>query len=137
MLPADLVSAALEPGEAGQRAMRLLELQALQQMGNSRRSDASGGRVDFDDLLGDLGNATEGGSSSSGSISMPRGAAGLDRVHRAIARDPEAWVAWFDNELKKELFADVSGAPHSLFDYVVHRMRFGQDLNGFCILSVV
>jgi hypothetical protein len=126
VLPANLVEQAMKPGAEGSQAMRLLELQALQAMaaGASRGGGVNPPTdMDFEDLF----SGGNGSDLESGGVNMPNGMVTMERVLRAVKKDPERWNLAFDAFLKRHMYADVTGGSYSLFDYLLKRVHFGQD----------
>jgi hypothetical protein len=126
VLPATLVEQAMKPGAEGSQAMRLLGLQALQAMA----AGASGGGgvnppTDMD--FGDLFSGGNGSDLVSGGVNVPNGRVTMERVLRAVKKDPDRWNLAFDAFLKRHMYADVTGGSYSLFDYLLKRVHFGQD----------
>ena len=54
---------------------------------------------------------------------MTRGTESLQRLKAAREAHPRRWCGVFDESIKQKLFADVTGAPWSLLDYVFKRIR--------------
>ena len=117
-----LAAQALSGGADASAALRLAELQVLQQLAGAIRRPAS---TEAEMLFGGglAGEDTDGGAGSS----APRGTANMLKVRQNIAKYPEAWWGYFNDQVQESLGTNYTGLPWSLQDYIEKRMRFAND----------
>ena len=119
-------------GPQAEQAMRLLTLQVLSKLGAGGTGRGSADpTVDFEDyafrLMGGAGGGTGGSASSGpdGGIDGGRGgSAQMLRIQRAIQKDPMAWVAHYNEFLRKQLGAEELGTGWSAAEYGRRRIEF-------------
>lgn len=120
----DLMARAMSGAPGADAALRLLELQTLQQIASSvGRRRAPGAPADLDDLFvaTDVPEADEGLS-----MRTAKGSESLNRILRNIEKHPELWNAHFDQSIRRTLRADVTGSPWSLLEYTIRRVHFAK-----------
>ena len=115
--PPELLAAATEPGDAGTRAMRLLELQVLQELaGSVKGGGADGDAIDFDEMA-------DPETDMPGGVRAQKGTASMERIRRVIEKHPERWCRFFDQMIEQMLYAHLTNPPWSPYDYVLGRVR--------------
>ena len=120
-----LIAQALSGGDGASAALRLAELQVLQQLAGALQGKRSDPASQAEMLFGGglAGDEAEG----SGAASAPRGTANLLRVRQNVQRYPDAWWGYFNDQVQEALGTTYTGLPWSLQDYIEKRMRFTTD----------
>jgi hypothetical protein len=119
---AAMTARALAGGPGADTALRMLELQTLQQLAASLSRRPGNHNPDVEELFG----AGDGDGDDTVGVRMTRGSEGLGRVLRNIERHPGLWNAHFDSTVKRTLQSDITGAPWSLLEYTLRRVQFGR-----------
>ena len=123
-MPRELLEHALHGGSGNADALRVMELQLLQNL--VAQTSRGRGQADEDDLFNMTMPALEGAPDGAGG-SAARGTSGMLRIRRSIAANPKRWVDHFNASIQEELGTDVTGMPWSLEEYTRRRLRFTQD----------
>ena len=125
-----LAEAMDKPGSSSDDTMRLLQPQLMQQIASTMSKLSSGGSSN-DGLpgrgaIGGMGGIDADGllGGGDGMVKATRGTENMNRLQAHQVSNPAAWNQAFDDELAVTLRTRHTGRPASLFDFVLHRMRF-------------